>query len=606
MNVPSRETLEATLATIESRPGPLSEHHISGEIRRLREKDDPSPRPTEWVAEVMAFDFCEDYPDNGTGWGTFFGPMMAGTDENGTRWESPPLALVTPEVLEYWAKRARESKHPVLKARYAGLVWDLTRAATKASPPIEMAWIRIDSIIEIAAQGGQEFEVQTIKQLEHALRVSVAINGPVRVERVRNAILAYADQVGEDDKPGLWCFVYDLLWDQKKVPLTEAQKAKIISDLEARLARVSDTSGDGPIDPWAAEAAAIRLAKHYRAEGRSEDVRRVLLKYGGAFEKMAEPAAPMLAQAWAQQVHQVYRDFGLKEDAERLLRRIRDLGPKTLDDLKPITTQMKIAKEEMEAYVRELIDGDLDTALGRIAGHYLPRKDQVEKQVRDLSAQAPLTSLFTAQFVDHKGRPTATVGSIEDDLDGHIIKHMAQNIEFSAVFLREVMAALVSKFAVRPNTLTEYLCRTPLLEDDARAIVERGITAYLDGDALVAMHVLIPQVENAVRVLVENTGGTVLRPNRSGGMDLKTFDELLRDERVSSVFRGEDVPLYLRVLFTERRGLNLRNDVCHGMAPASKFNFAFADRLIHSLLVLAQVRKKDSPADKSTGEEDEP
>ncbi|MBE3065783.1 MAG: DUF4209 domain-containing protein [Spirochaetes bacterium] len=458
--------------------------------------------------------------------------------------------------------------------------------------------MRIDNVIEAVGSGSHSYETDAIKQLEHALHLSVSISDAARIERVRDAILAYGDKVAEDDEPGLWCFVYDLLWNQKKVPLTEAQKTKIIGDFEGRLERVSDTSGDRPLDPWAAEAAAIRLAKHYRTEGRSEEVKRVLLKYGAAYEKMAEPAAAMLAQAWLENVYQVYRDFGLKEDAERLLRRIRDLGPKALDDLKPISVEMEITNKEMADFVQEMTEGDLETVLGRIAVHYLPRRDQVEKQIKDLAATAPLSFLCQAKVVDHKGRPTATVGSLEHDLEGRVIMQMAQNMQFVAVSLRQVMIALVNNFSITHERLTEYVCRTPLFDEDSKAILGRGIKAYLEGDSLVAIHVLMPQIENAIRNLVEYIGGTVLKPNRVGGMDLKTFDELLRDEQLSAVFgvAGDDVLLYLRVLFTDRRGVNLRNRVFHGIAPASTFNLAFADRVVHSLLILAQVRKKEEPA----------
>ncbi len=595
MDTPTSKSLEDTLAEIEARTEPLSEHEVSDAIRRLRDKDDPSPRPMEWLAEVMAFDFCENYQNKETGWGTYFGPMMAGTSEDGSRWESPPIKLVTSEMLGYWAKRAREAKNPILKARYAGLVWDFTNPVTGKSPPVEMAWMRIDNIIEAVASGSHKYEMEAIKKLEHALQLAVSLNDAARVERVRDAILAYEDKVAQDDKPGLWCFTFDFLWGKKNVPLTDAQKTKIIKDLEGRLDRVSDTSGNNSLEPWAAEAAAVRLAKHYRSEGRSEEVKRVLLKYGAAFEKIAEPAAAMLAQAWLEKVYQVYRDFGLKEDAERLLRRIRELGPKALGDLKPISVEMKITNEEMAGYVKEMTEGDLETVLGKVARRYLPRRDQIETQIKDLAATAPLSFLFQAQLIDHKGRPTATVGSLEHDLEGRVIMQMAQDIQFVAVFLRQVMIALVNKFAITHEVLTEYVCRTPLFDEDSRAILGRGIKAYLEGDSLVAIHVLMPQIENAIRTLVENTGGTVLKPNQFGGMDTKTFNELLRHEKLSAVF-GDDVPLYLRVLFTDRRGVNLRNRVFHGIAPASTFNLTFADMVVHSLLILAQVRKKEEPA----------
>jgi hypothetical protein len=53
---------------------------------------------------------------------------------------------------------------------------------------------------------------------------------------------------------------------------------------------------------------------------------------------------------------------------------------------------------------------------------------------------------------------------------------------------------------------------------------------------------------------------------------------------------GEDFTNYFRILFTEQRGWNLRNDVCHGIANHGHFNYASADRVLHALLCLGFIR----------------
>ncbi|NEG62137.1 DUF4209 domain-containing protein [Pantoea agglomerans] len=76
-----------------------------------------------------------------------------------------------------------------------------------------------------------------------------------------------------------------------------------------------------------------------------------------------------------------------------------------------------------------------------------------------------------------------------------------------------------------------------------------------------------------------------------GGLHLKTFDELLRDPIVENCF-GINASFYLRILLTDQRGWNLRNDVCHGISPADSFNYMTADRLLHVILFLSLAREK--------------
>ena len=106
---------------------------------------------------------------------------------------------------------------------------------------------------------------------------------------------------------------------------------------------------------------------------------------------------------------------------------------------------------------------------------------------------------------------------------------------------------------------------------------------------------LIPQLEAAIRRLIELSNGAVLKKNRQGGLQLKIFDELLRDEIVENCF-GQDTTLYFRVLYTDQRGWNLRNDVCHGISPANTFTDTMADRVFHSLLCIAQVKEESKKA----------
>jgi lysyl-tRNA synthetase class 1 len=61
-------------------------------------------------------------------WGAFFAPLGSGTDKDGNTVYFPDIADATTAVIDHWAGRARRITHPVLKARYADLVWELAPA----------------------------------------------------------------------------------------------------------------------------------------------------------------------------------------------------------------------------------------------------------------------------------------------------------------------------------------------------------------------------------------------------------------------------------------------------------------------------------------------
>lgn len=583
------KTLQESLEQFEDNTIALTESDVRAIILSLRIDGDQDEQPTEWLAESMAFEFFENHSYNKSCWDTYFGPMMSMQNDAGQMVEIPSIHLVTEDMLNYWTRRSNETQHPVLRARYAGLVWDFTKFVTEKSADVAVAHALIESIIEIASTDCHKQKPNVINKLKHALVLSISLNDVSRIQAVRDTILEYEDKVSADSKLGLWGFSFDLLWGNKKVELSDEQKIKIIDDLENRLSRVSNLAEENSIDQWAAKAAAIRLAKHYRSLGNSSEMQRVLKMYGQALEIKAQPAVAMLASSWMQQLYRVYREFHLHDEAAQVLIKLRKLGPKVNQGLKTISTDYEISKKEMNQYVEAMLEGNLDKALQRIAVHYIPKHDETVIQVKELAKEAPISFLCTRQLLDNKGRPTATIGPLDNDLDGHVINQTSQNMQFTAVFFREVVIELIERHQLTPDLLIEYLYKAPLFDEDNSELISRGLKAYFDGETTVAIHLLIPQIENGIRNLLELTGGSVLNQGRNGGFQLKVLGELLRDSKIIG-FLGDDNTKYLRILFTDPRGINLRNKVCHGICSADELGFTYADRVIHILLILALVR----------------
>lgn len=571
---------------------PFAEHKISGAVNSFIKEQEIREIPSQWLAEAMAFDFVQNYQNNETGWGTYYGPMMVWNNEDGTATESPSIKLVTPEIMDYWEERSRKAKHPILKLRYADLVWDFSKAILNESSHFSVAHTIVDNTVEVAKYNCHKYETDVITKLERALFIAVSINDAERIKDVRDVIIQYEDNISEDKKPGLWGFSFDLILENKKVPISDETKGKIIQDLENRLARLSDNSDKDNLDPWVAEVAALRLARYYRSLNQKDSVKRVLLKIGAAFEVASEEASPLQASGWLQRVHSVYLDYGLREEAERIAIKLKEIGPKVNDEMQSFSHEMKISHKEMDEYVNSIIDDDIETTFVRIAIQYVPKRNQVEDQLKDLAQKAPISYLISRQIQDHQGRPVAFIGSLEDDLIGNIVHLSSQNMQISSMFLRRVIEEFVSRFRLTPQDIIDYLYQSPVFEDDKKTIILDGVNAYLGNNHLVAIHLLIPQIESAFRKLVEHTGGSVLKPSRGGGMYLRTLDELLRDQRIISIF-GKDISLYFRILLTDQRGWNLRNDVCHGISPAATFQANISDRVFHTLLCLALVRDKE-------------
>lgn len=579
------EGIREFLDQLESVSEQISEHKISEKIKSfMKEKFKQNP-PEVLLWEQMAFDFTENYPDDKSGWGTYFGPMFVLSNKEGKMVEYPNLQRVTPETLSYWEKRARETKNPLLKGRYSNLVWDFSERIKEEKPHYSIAQFFVDSVIEIAERDLHEYEVDVIKKLKRALTLALTINDEERINKLKNTIISYEEKIAEDDKPGLWGFSYELLVKNKKIHLIQKEEQRIIKDLEDRLEKLLKGN-----DHWSAKNATMLLADYYKNK-ESSKAKNILLEYGDMVQRVAEQASPLVGVTWLQELYHIYLQYGLKEEANKLLIKIKGISKNIPSEMKTIEESVEIPEEEIEKFINSLIDGDFKTACQRIAIYYIPKKDEVRKQLKDLSQKAPISFLITRIIVDDEGREIAAVGTLEEDIDGHTVLQISQNMQFGSFFLRKTINKFINKFNINTEDIVNYLYECPIFDERRKKLFEIGIEAYLNSQFEIALHILIPQVESAVRNLSEAIGLPILKLSRSGGFNYRTLDELLRDVHIIKVF-GEDFSLYLRALFTDPRGWNLRNNVCHGISHIETFNQNTADRVLHALLCLALVKEK--------------
>ncbi|HXB40677.1 MAG TPA: DUF4209 domain-containing protein [Bacteroidia bacterium] len=580
-------TLEEILSPFDIEDaGNFTEHEVSSALRKLVPKDSKEMAP-EIMAEAMAFDFCENYRDDKTGWGTYFGPMYVSSNGDGTAMEAPSIKLVTPEMIKYWETRASKAKNPIIKARYAGLVFDFSKKITGEPPSFAIGKLYVESLVSIAEKKLYRYEYDGFIKLQRALSIAISYNSLELIERIKNATLKFDKEVSDDKKPGLWGHAFDLLVDNEKVNLDSKIEQELVDDLENKLTRTAENA-----EPSSSEAAAERLASYYERKGKTADVKRVLLKLGEAYAKaISSEASAMRASGWLEQLRRIYVQYGLKQEAEKILIQIRTLGDKVSAELKPIEFSQEFPAEKIKQYLNEILGGNLELIFQRIAATYIPNKEQIKQHIFDLSKQAPLQFIIGHQILDERGRAIASIGSLEKDPDGHLVRQVSQSLSISNFFMRLVLDEAIKRFDLKAENIIEFLSKSPVFSSDRISIIKRGIDFYFENDFVASIHILIPQIEDGLRNIVELAGGNVLKPARNGGFDLKLLDDLLRDSIVIEAL-GEDMILYFKVLLTDKRGWNMRHNVCHGLVGAHSFNQSAADRLIHVLLCLGLLRKK--------------
>ncbi|MGB9666498.1 MAG: DUF4209 domain-containing protein, partial [Candidatus Cryosericum sp.] len=118
----------------------------------------------------------------------------------------------------------------------------------------------------------------------------------------------------------------------------------------------------------------------------------------------------------------------------------------------------------------------------------------------------------------------------------------------------------------------------PFVPAGREEIFARGMDAGMNGDFLVAVSLLTPQVENAVRIVLKKAGVVTSKIDMRNVEQERVLGALLDMDEAERVF-GRDLMFDLRGLLVEKFGSNMRNELAHGLLDLDDFKGPDAEYL---------------------------
>lgn len=226
-----------------------------------------------------------------------------------------------------------------------------------------------------------------------------------------------------------------------------------------------------------------------------------------------------------------------------------------------------------------LVEGkDKIDALFAMASVAVPTRASVEVMAREEREKFLLSRYFPLVQHEERGRTAARSdrGTGDADLWARMCHRAVMLYELSAQLHVEPHRWKIGiDHAVELNDFFWIACVSPFVPADRAPLFARGLLAGMQGNFGLAVHLLIPQVENAVREIVragaaadeglkaahEEMLADIERPSLGEALCAPWSSELAR------VFgeEGGDLVFALRVLLIERFGGNLRNRIFHGL-----------------------------------------
>lgn len=575
--------VEEVIQSFEKAEAPFTVRDVQQALSKARQE---LQNPTEaerfaaW-AEILAFTLVGSRTD-ASPWGTFFSPMASGTDKDGKPFYAPDIADANADVVAHWADRIESIKHPVLRARYADLVWEMASVIAGSRPDPEMARTAVDSYLASVPSTVLPKLYDRFEAVLRALDLACLIRDGKRTASARELLMGLHREAVEA-REGLWWLAYDRLIRDKNAGVTDGQRQELVNSMEELVPHFGDKSNPEKFNPHAVQDAATRLIQHYTRLRQYDDARRLHAVVARSFEHFAGLADAMVASSVLQTAVNAYRDAGMPEDSKRVRVLMQEKIGQVREQMATVKTEFEISREDMDKFCAAIVVDDLGSTFVRLAVQFLSNRKELEEQVRKTLEDAPLMA-HMPQAIMADNHVAAKVGSVEDDPHGRLLQQATMDFSLSNIWLKQAFNKMFETHSVDPEHFASWANRLGIFEDMTFLLV--GVRAWYDGDLVKALHVLVPQAESGLRGIVGQLGKPVTKahPAVAGASVALTMGDILNSGELTETL-GPDLTLYFLALYADPRGINLRNDVAHGLIKPGEISEHRVRLLIHTLLV---------------------
>ncbi|MDK2172843.1 DUF4209 domain-containing protein [Acinetobacter baumannii] len=513
-------------------------------------------------------------------WG-FFYPHTQTNDSRGLI-EYPTLEEITEDHINYWKKRCEQTKNIFMKLRYMGLVLVFEKEVLKTKN-YQLTCSYIELLIDICTKNRGD-ALDLIRYAKRALSLAKSINNKNLIENSILNLISLEDKISDISLAGTWGFCFEKLILEKEKKLTEEQKQKIVKDMEDKFDYFSKKDD---LPSYFLLNTLEPLSDFYRSINDNKKLESILEVYSDRVKKYIKNVSPIVASTELINLHTLLIKNNLHSEAENILVLLNKNGKHVINNLSCIEQSHEISHEAMDELLKSNTEGPFDEMLERLILKNVISKENVLKIIELKRKQAPLLYFFGQTIIDDEGRITQKIDSNEDS-ESVLLREMSNSIIINSSFFDLYLREIIKKNKKSCQDLVDLIYKSPVFKVENRQIIYKGIEAFLNEDHIICVHLLIPQIEAAFKQCIDLQTESIFQKNKFKGMNFLTLDSLINKDSLKNIYDEETI-FYFRCVLSDPRGLNIRNDVCHGIINADKFNFSYSLLVMHIILLLAKV-----------------
>lgn len=322
--------------------------------------------------------------------------------------------------------------------------------------------------------------------------------------------------------------------------------------------------------------------------GKQEEARLAQIKIANTYVKVAEgfitAAQPSFlgASHWmAKAVHTLRAAKADSADIEAAHQRLLDFQKRGMSEMQTIQiphegSDLQEKLEQSAKAASELVKGhSFEDAILRLAYVADPsRPAELRQRIESNEAGGVFTQIFGSSTVRSDGQISDTKPPLDSndpkEREEAVVKEMylqARTVDWPArvqILIEPARQQLIAEHVARRVDLLFLVQDNPFIPVGREGLFLRGLHAGLHGDVVLALHLLLPQVEHSIREILTAHNVITSKLESDATQDERDLGWMLTHPQMAKIF-GEGIAFDLRGLLVERFGLNLRNNIAHGL-----------------------------------------
>lgn len=474
---------------------------------------------------------------------------------------------------------AKISNNHFVNARIYDILWSNNRRDANSAKYAINAYAKLidEATVQLAKlkndNGLPLFDV--VDLLERAITISAMVNGRKKeLDEVitTSAISLYKELVSLNIFSGFYRLTHTLFFYDLYNTMDLAFNAESIADIY-----INESFFDAVKQLFSLGALL------YERAGDSDSSKRCKLKSAEiTLSQTNYSQSASLKAHWFRQSIGEFRSIGgMEEKIKHIRNELESIRDAINDDLHlfSVSSDLTDVVEETYNIYEELNFSDVLKVL--IQRFKCPSIEKIIEQAKVDVKQFAFLSMSSQNIFDDKGRVIAVVPAL--NTYGEIPKetailnflrnyHLEHLIYVCGEF--EIVRKQVVRFTVlNENSFDAITHQSPFVPPGYVEIFSKGFYKLWQGDYISACYILIPQLENSIRWVLESRNMETTKIDPRLLEEATSITQMLNNfkEELESIF-GEDIVLTMDLLFNKKGGPALRHQLAHGRLTSNHCN----------------------------------